>query len=177
MLLTVLGFVAAMISLPPVPAGHPEPEPAGVPRGHLRAAATGPGRLLTYPLIYRGRPKGDRRDRYTVFFRVRAPFAGRDDVGTTVPGELRVEDAYDSHDGFGGAVSAGRPRGKCYAWYFGADQRTPKLDAEKIGARVAYRFALRKTSRQSGSATLRPWPSADGLARDLRSIGCRTATR
>ncbi|WP_210491529.1 hypothetical protein [Patulibacter sp. SYSU D01012] len=172
MFLSPLSLALSLVSVPAMHVPSLAPDAVAAPVGHVRAPASGPGRLLAYPLIYRGRPKDGRRDRYIVFFRTRGPFAGRDSVGTTHPGELRVEDAFDNHDGFGGAISAGHPRGKCYTWHLGTDQATPVLDAAKIGAKVSYRFALRKTRKQSGTATLRLRPSAQRLERDLRSIGC-----
>jgi hypothetical protein len=141
-------------------------------------AARADGRLASYPLVYRLTPATteDPLVEYVVFFRTRGSFIGHDDVGTSIPGELSLEDSSDNHDGLG-VLSATR---HCYIWSLGG---TDRLGAKHIGDRVRLRFALRRTRPQVRNVTLRrapsravrngkPWYRNGSVAKHLRNIGC-----
>ena len=122
--------------------------------GEAPAAVDGPGRLATYPLVYR-LPSGiSTYGHYQLFFRTRGPFLGRDRFGETVAGRVWLEDSYNGEDGFGG-LSAKR----CWSWQVGDTER---LDRKRIGDKVRVRFDLRKTDPETRTVTLRRAPP--GLA-------------
>lgn len=144
-----------------------------------RTPARGPGRVLGGPLVYRypGHPApGEVQDpRYAVFFRTSGAFARRDGVGTTIPGEVRVGDAEDNHDGFQGATSLGSRRGKCYGWNLFS--LSPELDAKRVGARVRTSLELPGTVAQQWTVKLGAYPRSEArLSAALRRIGCRPRT-
>jgi hypothetical protein len=138
-------------------------------------------RLLAGPLVlrYPGRHSGVGEPldpAYVVFFRTTRSFIRRDDVGTTVPGELRVDDAEDDHDGYDGAIGDGITTGKCYQWQLSSP--APRLDRRSTGAAVRVTLTLPKASPRSRTATLQRYPPSEARLSDLlRGIGCSPRSR
>jgi hypothetical protein len=142
------------------------------------AAAGDPGQLVNYPLVYRApSARAFGGGEYVVFFRTRERFQGHDEIGTTIPGRIDLEDSYDNHDGF--FVFPGHQSQHCYFWSLA---ETPKLKRKRIGDPVRLRFRLHRTGTQRRTITLRKMPTdvhgirdfrrRESLARRLRWIGC-----
>jgi hypothetical protein len=142
-------------------------------------SARADGRLATYPLVYRltSATTEDPVFKYVVFFHTRGAFIGHDDVGTSVPGTIDLEDSTDSHDGLGVLPPAAS---HCYIWSLGESRA---LARKRVGDHVRVKFALRGTPREARSVTLRraptrlsrddkPWYRTGGVARRLAWIGC-----
>ncbi len=127
------------------------------------AAGDGPGRLATYPLVYRlPSDFSTSYGHYQLFFRTRGSFLGFDRSGESRAGRVRLEDSYNGEDGFGGLNAK-----RCWTWQVGDTER---LDRKRIGDKVRVRFDLRRTGPESRTVTLREAPS--GLA-DLPYIWFR----
>lgn len=165
----LLAFVATMLGAIGAVSQAPAPRPVH-----------GPGKLLAPVLLYRDTPDYLAGARYVVFFRAKAPFAGRTPDGGTVPGELRADAAWDGHDGYAGSIGPGTPAGKCYWWTLAPEAG---LNRKLIGAKVQLRLKLHRTSVQRRSARLRDlppgydsgsWAVSPSMERDLATIGCHT---
>ena len=142
-------------------------------------SARADGRLVSYPLVYRLTPATteDPVFAYVVFFHTRGNFIGHDSIGTSIPGEIALEDSTDNHDGLG--VLPPR-RSRCFVWSLGTGAT---LARKHIGDRVRVRFDLHGTGPQHRTVTLRgaprkvettgmPWYRSGDVGRHLSWIGC-----
>jgi hypothetical protein len=143
--------------------------------GHATAPVHDPGRLATYPVVYRVPAAYQRFGRYVVFFRTQGTFLERDSVGNSAPGNIALEDSDAGSDNFWGLAEG---PAHCYGWTI---LDTPLLNGKHAGDKVQVTFKLRRTTTQRRRVTLRNAPAGlphyrwyrhGSVDRALQWIGC-----